>query len=212
MPLVWSKCPICQTNLRGLRQEKAERADIVTLIKQLKRIIVLTSSHLQGRVLIFKHIEPKNICYVRQAQGKTKTTPSQKNATVGSGIPHSQFCSMAFHPSTKQLPLHPLGLRSPRWALWDTRLQNNKSPLEKTLGLTAVPSVAHTQWQHNGSAVSNTPTDFVGRWEQESALDLQQHTNSVLLQAVWKAERLELLVKPTLLILFSANCSSDTRT
>lgn len=91
------------------------RGSKVTLIKQLKMIIILPTFHLQGTVLIFKHIEPKNICYVRKAQGKNKTTPKQlphkkqkktkaptrKHPTVGSGIPHSQFCGMAFHPTTK---------------------------------------------------------------------------------------------------------------
>lgn len=84
MPLAWDKCPISQTSLWGLEQEKVEEEDTVTLIKQLKIIIViLITCHLQGRVLTIMHIESKNICYVRQAQGKSKTTPPQKTLQLG---------------------------------------------------------------------------------------------------------------------------------
>lgn len=82
MPLAWAKCPLSQTSLWGLKQEKVEEADTVTLIKQLKIIIIITY-HPQGRVLTIKHIESKNICYVRLVQGKSKTTPPQKNLQLG---------------------------------------------------------------------------------------------------------------------------------
>lgn len=67
----------------GSKAGKAGEADKVTWMKQWKIIIILTTSHLQGRVFIFKHTEPKPICFVRQAQGKIRTSPSQKKPQLG---------------------------------------------------------------------------------------------------------------------------------
>ena len=80
-----------------------EEVGTVTLIKRLiiNIIITTTTYHLQGSSLTHKHIELKNICYVRDTQGKNKTkqTPKNTHTQFGQEIYIGNF--VAFHPTTK---------------------------------------------------------------------------------------------------------------